>query len=444
MDASNILACIVMSTLVPLTTKMVGETTGVLRDILTAIWKWLYRKFGPKINTVLIEFDKTTTKSKFITTSENSQNNLLIDAVLYVISKQKTPIPEFKCRIDPMLTSRPIHKIPTSTFKYLDYEISYDREENASKDAAIVKSKTVLKITSRKSSDDIYAFVKDCYKQYISSQTEDKDLRYEYMQVPCKTGVSFLRYRLNSLTTFDSLFFPTKKRVLGLVKKLESGGIDKLAFCLHGEAGCGKTSFVKALANLTGKHIVTVKMSYMKNDLDVKNIFNNPNLLQEGFGGAQHIREVPIGQRIYLLEDLDAETDVCHKRKTEVESEPTPKVKDKYEMAMKMLNKKKVTLSGILNALDGVVEVKGAIIVITTNHREKLDPALLRYGRITMDIEMQRMLASDAHQVIKKYYGKYSATFPIRDYTITPATLDAFCKQSDSLSELSELLRGCQ
>ena len=40
-----------------------------------------------------------------------------------------------------------------------------------------------------------------------------------------------------------------------------------------------------------------------------------------------------------------------------------------------------VSFSGLLNALDGVRSQEGRILFMTTNHKEKLDPALLRPGR---------------------------------------------------------------
>ena len=42
----------------------------------------------------------------------------------------------------------------------------------------------------------------------------------------------------------------------------------------------------------------------------------------------------------------------------------------------------KLDLSGLLNVLDGVVDTPNRILVMTTNHPEKLDPALIRPGRI--------------------------------------------------------------
>jgi chaperone BCS1 len=49
-----------------------------------------------------------------------------------------------------------------------------------------------------------------------------------------------------------------------------------------------------------------------------------------------------------------------------------------------------VTLSGLLNFVDGLWSTSGEerIIVFTTNYRERLDPALLRPGRMDMHIHM--------------------------------------------------------
>ena len=41
-----------------------------------------------------------------------------------------------------------------------------------------------------------------------------------------------------------------------------------------------------------------------------------------------------------------------------------------------------VSFSGLINALDGVRSQEGRILFMTTNHREKLDPALMRPGRV--------------------------------------------------------------
>ena len=50
--------------------------------------------------------------------------------------------------------------------------------------------------------------------------------------------------------------------------------------------------------------------------------------------------------------------------------------------------KDKLNLAGLLNVLDGVVDTPGRILVMTTNHPEKLDPALIRPGRINKRLHL--------------------------------------------------------
>jgi hypothetical protein len=50
--------------------------------------------------------------------------------------------------------------------------------------------------------------------------------------------------------------------------------------------------------------------------------------------------------------------------------------------------KKQLTLSDVLNQLDGVHELNGCFVILTTNHKEKLDPALIRPGRMTYDLHL--------------------------------------------------------
>ena len=50
-----------------------------------------------------------------------------------------------------------------------------------------------------------------------------------------------------------------------------------------------------------------------------------------------------------------------------------------------------MNLSDLLEAFDGVLEMKGRMMVLTTNHFEKLDPALIRPGRIDLTLELKRL-----------------------------------------------------
>ena len=63
-----------------------------------------------------------------------------------------------------------------------------------------------------------------------------------------------------------------------------------------------------------------------------------------------------------------------------------------------------VTFSGLLNALDGVRSQEGRILMMTTNHREKLDPALLRPGRADVHVQLNYASESQMKGLFKKFF----------------------------------------
>lgn len=63
-----------------------------------------------------------------------------------------------------------------------------------------------------------------------------------------------------------------------------------------------------------------------------------------------------------------------------------------------------VTFSGLLNALDGVRSQEGRILMMTTNHREKLDPALLRPGRADVHVELNYASEKQMKGLFNKFF----------------------------------------
>jgi mitochondrial chaperone BCS1 len=63
-----------------------------------------------------------------------------------------------------------------------------------------------------------------------------------------------------------------------------------------------------------------------------------------------------------------------------------------------------LSLSGLLNVLDGVVDTPGRIVIMTTNHPEMLDPALIRPGRVDKKILLGHMEAADVVSMLELYF----------------------------------------
>jgi SpoVK/Ycf46/Vps4 family AAA+-type ATPase len=123
---------------------------------------------------------------------------------------------------------------------------------------------------------------------------------------------------------------------------------------------------------------------------------------------------------------------------------PLPKGFGRGFMADDELN-----LAGLLNVLDGVVDTPGRIIVMTSNHPEKLDPALIRPGRINKQIYMGRIRAQEALQMVRHYFAACGSVGEaqelqlrqvLREGVLSPAELESMCAEYDSAAELVSAL----
>ena len=83
-----------------------------------------------------------------------------------------------------------------------------------------------------------------------------------------------------------------------------------------------------------------------------------------------------------------------------------------------------ITLSDILNLIDGINETSGRILILTSNHYEDLDPALIRPGRIDIHIKMDNCSKQMIQDIYTHYYKQdidNSILNKIQDYKISPA-----------------------
>jgi hypothetical protein len=103
-----------------------------------------------------------------------------------------------------------------------------------------------------------------------------------------------------------------------------------------------------------------------------------------------------------------------------------------------------ITLSFLLNLLDGTLEVPGRIIIITTNMPDKLDDALIRPGRIDMIVNFQKCNRMIINEMFNSFYDtNFSGNKfdQIEDYKWTPAEVNAimfrnFRKPENAINEL--------
>jgi len=194
-----------------------------------------------------------------------------------------------------------------------------------------------------------------------------------------------------------------------------------LGIVMYGHPGCGKTSTIKAIANETKRHIFNIALSEIKTKDALKDLFYN-DVVHTFVDGKIEVLNIPIKQRVYVIEDIDAMDSVVVKRSAEqIKKDEEKKLKIAAEVellkqtqgmdaANRMLNGKdkesdSLDLATLLNVLDGVRETPGRIIILSTNYPERLDEALLRPGRFDMMIEFEKHNREVLIQHVEKYYG---------------------------------------
>lgn len=143
-------------------------------------------------------------------------------------------------------------------------------------------------------------------------------------------------------------------------------------YLFHGPPGTGKTSLSLALAGIFRFDLYTVSL-------------NDTSMTEAGL--AQLFRYLP-KRCIVLLEDID---DAGLKRDSRDIARNSSK--DDAPPAG-------ISMSGLLNVIDGVGSQEGRILIMTTNHPENLDEAMLRSGRV--DVKIRFTYAR--HDQIKALY----------------------------------------
>jgi chaperone BCS1 len=148
-------------------------------------------------------------------------------------------------------------------------------------------------------------------------------------------------------------------------------------YLFYGPPGTGKTSLVSALAAHFGLSIYAINLS----DFTDRSLMNAVN-------------QVPANS-ILLFEDIDCMRGSQSREKTNLDGIQNAVAKPNKTENQSVTNT--VTLSGVLNVLDGFHAPTGVLFVMTTNHVEKLDQALLRPGRI--DYRLYLGKASDLQKL---------------------------------------------
>ncbi|RLM86152.1 AAA-ATPase [Panicum miliaceum] len=199
-------------------------------------------------------------------------------------------------------------------------------------------------------------------------------------------------------TTFDTLAIePAKKKEimddLDAFRKnrdfyRRTGKPWKRGYLLYGPPGTGKSTMVAAMANYLDYDIYDVELTVVNTNTDLRRLLIETT-----------------SKSIIVIEDIDCSLDLTGDRAKQ-RRRPGPSTKAAADDADDR-PRNVVTLSGLLNFIDGLWSACGGerIVVFTTNHVDKLDPALIRRGRMDMHIEMPYCGFEAFRTLAKNYMG---------------------------------------
>ncbi|GMH41329.1 hypothetical protein BSKO_09239 [Bryopsis sp. KO-2023] len=145
----------------------------------------------------------------------------------------------------------------------------------------------------------------------------------------------------------------------------------KRSLLLYGPPGSGKSSVIKMVASECGRSVCYLQPAGMSDS-----------------ALADAVEDLP-RRTVLVLEDVDA----------------------LFAAGRESTKKQKLTFSGVLNTLDGLLSPQnGQLIIMTSNHPEKLDPAMIRSGRVDRRFELSSPTTDQAERMFHAFYPDAAST----------------------------------
>ena len=327
--------------------------------------------------------------------------------------------------------------------------------ESGDKKTNISKEEYQIEIWAENMScQELLQYIEKITDEYEKEQRE-KSNRKKYIFTfdgrDPETGVKWQVTEFMNKRTLDHVFFEEKDEVVHFLEKFmkerelyeKIGKPYQLGILLEGEPGCGKTSFIVALANWFNRSIKDCQFNRMKTIDDLESCIHCI-----GYDN----KDMSIDKVIMVAEDFDCMTDLAKSRKLiQKENDESimkaQKRNDEFQKNMGSFKSEEakailcaiasqddmtasphvvfpkpdpsksrdITLSSVLNIMDGINNQPGRIIIFTTNHPETLDEAFLRPGRIDLRIKFGRPSRKVMHQIIQNWYKAHDEFYPGRN-----------------------------
>lgn len=227
-------------------------------------------------------------------------------------------------------------------------------------------------------------------------------------------------------------------------------GTYNFGLMLYGPPGTGKTSIAKAVANYVKRNILMINLREVKSMNTFRGcfsdfseqayiyVFEEFDFVQGLFeGGSQSSEKDAHKARILALlgsihKDLDAESRKSIQEQIAKEEKRITELEDA------------ITLDNLLIFLDGLQEVRGRIIIATTNHIDKINPALLREGRFDLKLKLDLFSHEETVELLTQMFPEESeklklVTFPHEKFSC--AAIISLCHKHRNLDAVIEELQ---
>ncbi|KAJ1295442.1 hypothetical protein BS78_01G224400 [Paspalum vaginatum] len=256
-------------------------------------------------------------------------------------------------------------------------------------------------------------------------------------------------------STFDTLAVDPALRdairadLLRFVRRREhyarAGRAWKRGYLLHGPPGTGKTSLIAAIANLLEFDIYDIELTAVESNSDLRRLLASTR-----------------PKSLIVVEDIDCSLSLFDRTRT-----PSPTTDDDDAeqehtmmsfvpptmMVPPAMNRKKISLSGVLNFVDGLWSscVGERLVVFTTNHVDRLDPALLRPGRMDRKVELGYCKGAALRLLAKNYLGHFGIGEDDHDASAKDYRYEELLGEAERLLEevqvtpadVAEVFMGC-
>ena len=377
--------------------------------------------------------------------------------------------------------------------EFLNLENKSDSDDNSSSknktENISNKNNFMITLLIKKSYDNnisiLNEFIEECINNYdihLNKHNEINDKQYIYEYKNCEKVDSKLELHFDEFLMehnkdlLVNIFFEEKNKLINYItpfiydkeNKINDGEEEykragftfKAGLLFHGYPGCGKTSTIKAILSFTKRHGVIINLNKIKTCEELENIFRKRIFNDKLLHGKQ---------LCYILEDCDAyENNIIETRDKNNENNnddiikkdtnETTQLAKLFELSTKTVNidnrfnTDALNLSCFLNILDGIIELHGIMIIMTTNYPEKIDSALIRPGRFDFKYEFKKASKKIIKEMLQFKYNlsndeinKYSEINNIKDEIISPAEIQSICFKNKNIEDsIHDIILLCQ